>query len=89
MFSENMAIDEQFFSIKCKGRNKKCDEVLKEAIDVKVIFVKENETDIYSKVECKYHIKPDGCKAAHPKAADTDIICPYACELPDTMEFFF
>ncbi len=83
-----MTIDdyvEQDFPIECKGRSPSGNEVLREAIEVKVkIYKRPGSSIISSEVQCPYNTGAHGeeCRASNLHDAG----CPYAFDLPYDLE---
>jgi len=81
------------FPMRCKGRDCKRQEVLKEPVHIKVSVTggeNENERGIAIKVECPHIIGAfaDRCDASHPgrETADNCVSCPYVLDLPHAMD---
>ena len=82
---------EQTYSIECKGRNEKGQEVLSSPVEVNVKILKTaHSNDLSSLVECPYNTGSHGqrCKASHPyvdKVGD-GVPCPYSFDIPYAFE---
>lgn len=85
---------EQVFPIQCKGRDSMGNEVLAQAVDVRVTIsqYKGDQKMISSVVECIYNTGGHGqrCKASHPDQdkAGQGVGCPYSFDIPYALEVY-
>jgi hypothetical protein len=82
---------EQFYPIKCRGRNVKGEVVLAQPVDVKVKIYKSPGCDtISSLVDCPHVFGPhsDSCGASYAEAVKEQecVGCPYSFDIPFATE---
>lgn len=79
------------FELKCKGRDLGRNEVLEEAVDVKVKIIKTSDRYISLDVECPYYKgnRAKGCSASHSNEKDVEgVKCVYSITLPYEIDLY-